>query len=57
MELPPRYRAVILLYYYQDLRIGEIAEILEVARSTVNKRLEKAQQKFRVKLERGYQNE
>jgi len=57
MGLPPRYKAVILFYYYQDLRVDEIAEIVGVARSTVYKRLEKAQQKLRVKLERGYQNE
>jgi RNA polymerase sigma-70 factor (ECF subfamily) len=57
MELPPRYKTVILLYYYQDMRVDEIAEILGIARSTVYSRMEKAQQKLRVKLERGYQNE
>jgi RNA polymerase sigma-70 factor (ECF subfamily) len=57
MELPPRYKAVILLHYYQDLRVDEIAEVLGIARSTVYNRLEKAQQRLRVKLERGYQNE
>ena len=57
MALPPRYKAVILLCYFQDLRVAEIAEILGVARSTVYNRLEKAQQKLRVKLEGGYQNE
>ena len=57
MELPPRYKAVILLYYYQDLQVDEIAETLGIARSTVYYRLEKAQQRLRVKLERGYQNE
>ncbi|MCL2867546.1 MAG: sigma-70 family RNA polymerase sigma factor [Clostridia bacterium] len=53
MALPPRYKTVILLHYYQDLRVTEIAGILGIACSTVYNRLEKAQQKLRVKLERG----
>jgi RNA polymerase sigma-70 factor (ECF subfamily) len=57
MELPSRYKTVILLYYYQALQVDEIAEILGIARSTVYSRMEKAQQKLRVKLERGFQNE
>ncbi len=56
-ELTPKYKEVVLLYYYQNLRIEEITQILGVSRSTVYYRLDKAQEKLRVKLERGYRDE
>ena len=33
-RLPPRQRAVVVLFYFEDRAIGEIAEILEVSEST-----------------------
>ena len=57
MELAPRLKTVILLHYYQGMKVDEIAEILGIARSSVYSRLERAQQKLRVKLERGYKDE
>ena len=38
-ELPPEHRAVIVLRYLLDYTPGEIAELLELPRGTVNSRL------------------
>ena len=35
MELPDRYRTVIHLYYYEDLSVKEIADILGKREGTV----------------------
>ena len=42
MELPTRYKQVILLYYYEGFTQTEIAETLHVSNATVHRRLEKA---------------
>ncbi len=51
--LPCRLRDVILLYYYQDLTVQEVAHVLGAAPSTVTKRLRQAREKLRAELERG----
>lgn len=38
-KLPPRHREVILLYFYQDMTIREIAAVLDASASTVQKRI------------------
>ena len=40
MRLPKKYREVILLYYYEDMKQNEIAEILGVSVTTVCRRIE-----------------
>lgn len=45
MELPIKSKEVILLYYYQEYKIKEIAEILNISETAVNKRLAKAKLK------------
>ncbi len=42
LELSPEHRAVIVLRYLLDYRPGEIAELLELPRGTVNSRLRRA---------------
>jgi RNA polymerase sigma-70 factor (ECF subfamily) len=42
MQLPEIYRTVVVLRHYQDLRLGQIAEILEIPEGTVNSRLAEA---------------
>ena len=39
MALPPKYRAAVYLYYYEDYPVKEIARILELNPSTVQTRL------------------
>lgn len=55
MALKPRYRQVILLHYYQQLSVGEIARILSAPQSTVSVRLRRARAILQKRLEaRGY---
>ena len=51
MELPRKFREVIILYYYQDMGVEEIAETVGVAQSTVSNRLRKGREKLRRLLE------
>lgn len=51
-SLPPKYREVILLRYYQDLDAPEIAAILHQTRGTIYRKLGKAQAMLKKTLER-----
>ncbi len=46
-RLPARHREAILLYYYQDMTIKEVAGALHAAPSTILKRLNQAKDKLR----------
>ena len=46
-RLPGKHRDAILLYYYQDMTIQEVAEALHAAPSTIMKRLGQAKEKLR----------
>ena len=48
-HLPHKYKEVIILYYYEDLSINEIANILNITTSNVKKRLERARNIIRKK--------
>ena len=52
MNLPKKEREVILLYYYQDMTMKEIAESLNIAVSSVSGRLKQACAKLRKVLEK-----
>lgn len=41
-NLPDKYKTVIILYYYENLSIKEIAEVLNFSEAAVKKRLERA---------------
>ncbi|MDE7422876.1 MAG: sigma-70 family RNA polymerase sigma factor [Lachnospiraceae bacterium] len=49
-KLSVKYREVILLYYYQELTISEIAKILDVKESTIKARLVRAREKLKPRL-------
>ncbi|HET7628591.1 MAG TPA: sigma-70 family RNA polymerase sigma factor [Bacillales bacterium] len=49
-SLPVKYREVIILYYYKDLSIKEISEVLGTGQSTVKTRLHRAKMKIGEKL-------
>ena len=51
MNLPKKLREVILLYYYQDMNVNEIADALGVTQPTVSYRLKRAREKLRSELE------
>lgn len=52
MKLPPRFKEVIMLYYWQDMNVNEIADSLGVTHSTVSARLKRAKEKLHDVLER-----
>ena len=47
MNLPEKYRAVILLFYLQNMTVRETALALHISPSTVSRRLEKAKRLLR----------
>lgn len=50
LSLNPKYREVVLLYYYRDFNVGEIASLLGLKRSTVRTRMQRARAQLREKL-------
>ena len=48
--LPPRYRAVIYLCYYEGYRAAEIGQILGIPTATVNTRLSRGRAKLKLDL-------
>lgn len=50
-KLAPKYKEVILLYYYQELSIGEIAHLLNEKESTIKARLVRARKQLKPELE------
>ena len=53
MALPPKYKDIILLHYYQDLNLRTCAQILGISAPTATRRLQQAQKKLRMDMERG----
>lgn len=49
-ELPITYREVVILYYYQELKVKEIADILPCAENTVKTRLHRARKMLQERL-------
>lgn len=50
-QLDQEFSTVVILFYYEDLSIKEIAKILDLAEGTVKSRLSRAKQKLKVMLE------
>lgn len=57
MNLPPKEREVILLYYYQDMNVNEVANALGVTQPTVSYRLRRARERLRTVLKGGKDHE
>ncbi len=49
-ELPPRYRAVIHLFYYEGYRADEIGKILGIPTATVHTRLARGRARLKILL-------
>lgn len=49
-DLDEKYRVVLVLYYVEELRIAEIAEILEMNENTVKTRLARAKEQVKKNL-------
>ena len=44
MELPEKHRTILYLFYYEDLSVREIAEVLNLSETAVTSRLSRARQ-------------
>lgn len=56
-NLPPKYKEVILLHYYQELKLSEIAEILGESEATIKTRLKRARDMLRSELKGVFDDE
>ena len=56
-SLSQKYRTVIHLYYYEEYKVSEIAEILKTKESTIISRLFRARKILKDKLEGGWNDE
>ena len=50
LKLPEKYKEVLLLYYYQDLRTTDISKILNIPESSIRTRLKRARELIKDKL-------
>ena len=50
-RLPQKYRAAVLLYYYQDMTAAETAAVLGIREDAVYQRLRRARQQLKKELE------
>ena len=50
LALPPESRAVVVLFYYEDLTVEQIAKTLKIPQGTVKSRLSRAREKLRTML-------
>ncbi|MEO4051855.1 sigma-70 family RNA polymerase sigma factor [Solibacillus sp. CAU 1738] len=51
LELAMHYREVLILYYYEELKIRDIAALLECSENTVKTRLKRGREQLKEKLE------
>ena len=56
-SLKQPYRTVVILYYYEDFSIAQIAKITDTSMVTVKQRLFRARKQLREILEEGFRNE
>ncbi|WP_270180888.1 sigma-70 family RNA polymerase sigma factor [Alkalihalobacillus sp. CinArs1] len=52
LQVPHKYRGILYLYYYEELRIREISEITKLNESTIKTRLRRGKQILKLELER-----
>lgn len=52
LDLPVKYREIIILYYYEELPVEKICEILNMNPNTVKTRLNRGREKLKNSMER-----
>ena len=57
LDLPVKYREIIILFYYKELKIDEIAALLSCSHNTVKTRLRRGRERLKDKLEGGAWND
>ena len=56
-ELPPNYRTVIYLLYYEGYKVKEISDLMKKSEGTIKTWLFRAREILKEKLEGGFENE
>lgn len=51
LSLPPKYKTTVILYYYNDYSVDEIAKALKISKSAVKMRLKRAREILKIELE------
>jgi RNA polymerase sigma-70 factor (ECF subfamily) len=54
--LPNNLKEIVILYYYEEMGVNQIAEVLDISRENVKSRLFRARKKIRENLEKGATN-
>lgn len=57
LNLPIKYRSIVLLYYYEGYSIAEISNILNLKEATVGSQLSRARQKLKTILKEDFEYE
>jgi len=57
MALPEKYRTVLYLFYYEELSVRELAELLKLSQSAVTTRLSRARAQLKSQLTEVWQDE
>lgn len=52
MNLPPKLKDAIVLYYYQDMNMNDIAKLLRISQPSVSNRLKRGREKLKAYLEK-----
>jgi RNA polymerase sigma-70 factor (ECF subfamily) len=53
MDLPPKYKEVILMHYIEGYKVDDISKILRISLSAAKKRLQYARERLKLEYERG----
>lgn len=56
-QMKEDYRLVVVLFYYQELSLRDISDVLDIPVGTVKSRLNRGKKELREALERGHGNE
>ncbi len=51
LKLPSKYKAVVILHYYEDLSVSEISKMLKISQSAVKMRLKRGREILKLELE------
>ena len=57
MDLPTKYRSIVLLFYYEGYSIKEISNLVDVKESTVASQLHRARELLKTKLKGDFDDE
>ena len=55
--LPEKYKTILILHYYDDMKIKDISNVLKISEPAVKKRLERARNLIKEIIERNYKND